>query len=105
MTLGPAIAVLPLQEKLKGRVGDIFTVYGRVPLFYYILHIYLLHFMAVMASHLFRDHAAITRFDHPGYSLPVVYAFWLVTAAGLYFPCRWFMRIKMSHRNWWLSYL
>ena len=105
MTLGPAIAALPLLEKMNRRVGDIFTVYGRVPLFYYILHIYTLHILAVVAAHFFSGEAQITIFSHPGYSLPVVYAVWLFVVVVLYFPCRWFMRIKMSHRNWWLSYL
>ena len=105
MTLGPAIAALPLLDKLRNRVGDTFTVYGRVPLFYYILHIYLLHLMAVLAGKFFMAEATVTIFNHPGFSLPVVYGVWLTAVVILYFPCRWFMRIKMSHRNWWLSYL
>jgi uncharacterized membrane protein len=105
MTLGPAIAVLPLLEKMSGVAGRIFTVYGRVPLFYYILHIYLIHAMAVTFSYFFRGNATVGIFDHPGYSLPLVYAYWLAAVAILYLPCRWFMEVKMNHRKWWLSYL
>ena len=105
MTLGPAITLLPLLEKMKGKIAGIFLVYGRVPLFYYILHIYLLHLMAVIAGHFSSGNTTTGLFDHPGYPLYIVYILWLSAVVILYFPCRWFMRIKMSHRKWWLSYL
>ncbi len=105
MTLGPAILLMPLLERMSGVIGDIFKVYGRVPLFYYILHIYLVHGMAVIASYLFSNGAPVKVFEHPGYGLPVVYGVWLLAVVILYFPSRWFMRIKQSHRKWWLSYL
>jgi uncharacterized membrane protein len=105
MTLGPAITLLPLLEKLNGFIGRIFLVYGRVPFFYYLLHIYLLHGMAVVMSYFFRNNAPVSMFTHPGYSLPLVYVFWLSAVIILYFPCRWFMRVKMNYKWWWLSYL
>jgi uncharacterized membrane protein len=114
MTLGPAIFSLPLLEKISSTsFARIFTVYGRVPMFYYILHIYLIHTLALItglvsgaALDLFTSNGAL--FDpsrHWGFSLPVVYAYWISTLAILYFPCRWYMRIKMQHKKWWLSYL
>ncbi|MCD6011773.1 MAG: hypothetical protein K0Q79_1635 [Flavipsychrobacter sp.] len=105
MTLGPAIAAMPLLERLTGTVGNIFKVYGRVPLFYYILHIYLIHGIALASSYLFSNGAPVKVFEHPGYDLPVVYGVWLAAVFILYFPCRWFMHKKLSHRKWWLSYL
>ena len=105
MTLGPAITLLPIMEKMSGIIGHIFIVYGRVPLFYYVLHIYLIHGMAIAFSYFFRDNALVTVFSHPGYSLSFVYAFWIMAVVILYFPCRWFMYIKMNNRQWWLSYL
>jgi uncharacterized membrane protein len=109
MTLGPAITFIALMQARTAakpsKPAAVFTVYGRVPLFYYILHIYLLHGMAVLCSYLFRQGAAVSVFAHPGYSLGVVYVFWLSAVALLYLPCRWFMRIKTTHRKWWLSYL
>ena len=105
MTLGPAITLLPLLEKMSGMPGRIFTVYGRVPMFYYILHIYLVHSMSLVVPYFYKGSAVTGLFAHPGYSLPTVYLVWLAAVALLYFPCRWFMRIKMSHRVWWLSYL
>ena len=104
MTLGPAIAAMPLLERV-GKAGNVFRVYGRVPLFYYILHIYLLHSTAIVASYFFRHNEHVGPFAHPGYSLGVVYVVWASAVVVLYLPCRWFMRVKMSHRKWWLSYL
>ncbi|XZF16000.1 DUF1624 domain-containing protein [Chitinophagaceae bacterium MMS25-I14] len=113
MTIGSAITVMPLLEKLNNGLGRFFTVYGRVPMFYYILHIYLIHGMALVAgvimgfpSHIFTDNGAIFRPDNGwGFSLPVVYLYWLCTVLLLYYPCRWFMQLKARNKSWWLSYL
>jgi uncharacterized membrane protein len=105
MTLGPAIVLMPFLEKLGGVVARVFTVYGRVPLFYYIIHLYLIHTMALVASYFLSGNAPVEIFSHPGYSLPVVYLFWLTAVIILYFPCRWFMQVKMNYKKWWLSYL
>ncbi len=105
MTLGPAIISLPLLEKMSGRTGAFFTVFGRVPLFYYILHLYVIHGLAVAGSALFRHNEQVSVFSHPGYTLVRVYLFWITAIAILYFPSRWFMHIKQNHRKWWLSYL
>jgi len=105
MTLGPAVTLLPLLEKMTGAVGGIFIVYGRVPLFYYVLHLYLIHSIAIIAGYLTPGNTVVSVFAHPGYSLPAVYGFWLLTVVILYLPCRWFMGVKARHKNWWLSYL
>src|SRR5258708_5283484 len=47
MTLGPMIALLPLAERVRGRLADVFATFGRVPLFYYLLHIPLIHVTAL----------------------------------------------------------
>jgi uncharacterized membrane protein len=113
MTLGPAIAVMPFLEKLRSRIGDFFSVYGRVPLFYYILHIYLIHTLAFIIGlcmgfsvDIFTRNGAM--FDPKlvwGFSIGWVYFFWASVVLILYYPCRWYMRIKMKHKKWWLSYL
>ena len=113
MTLGPAIAVLPLLGKINGRISNFFCVYGRVPLFYYILHIYLIHAVQVIIGlsmgyplHIFTDTGSM--FDPKlvwGFSLGWVYLIWISVVLILYYPCRWYMRIKMKHKRWWLSYL
>lgn len=113
MTIGPAITLLPLLEKMQNTAGKIFTVYGRVPMFYYIMHIYLLHTMVLVAAwfmnipfNYFIDNDKIFA-PKPGwgFSLPYVYAWWLLAVCMLYLPCRWFMRVKANNRKWWLSYL
>jgi len=112
MTIGPAIIIMPLLEKLNNGLGRFFMVYGRVPLFYYILHIFLIHGMALITGLImgfpvsrftggfFSDPASTW-----GFSLGTVYLFWMAAIAILYLPCRWFMRIKMKHKKWWLSYI
>lgn len=105
VTLGPAILVLPALERLNGKVGAFFTVYGRVPFFYYVLHIYLVHGLALLSSMLFFGGAPVTAFVHPGFGLGVVYLTWMTVVGLLYLPCKWFMGIKKSRRDWWLSYI
>jgi len=99
VTLGPVMLLLAAFENVHSRLSDIFLVYGRVPLFYYILHLYLLRLL-MFATFIIAD-------KHKGYSfsLWVVYAVWLLAVFILYFPCRWFMKYKQTHKAWWLSYI
>ena len=113
MTIGPAILAMPLLERLNGRAGKFFTVYGRVPMFYYILHIYLIHMMAVIVATIvgapleyFTSNAMIfAPKEGWGYDLPGVYLAWVVAVLLLYLPSRWFMKVKQLHKKWWLSYI
>jgi uncharacterized membrane protein len=113
MTLGIAITTMPLLEKLNNSTGRFFSVYGRVPMFYYILHIYLVHSMALITGILVGAPLDIfiangKLFDPNlvwGFSLGVVYLYWISTVLLLYYPCRWFMNVKMQHKKWWLSYI
>jgi hypothetical protein len=89
-------------------------VFGRVPLFYYVLHLYLLHVMSIVVSLAFHQpiwHGTVIA-DHAqrplgyGHGLAFIYAMWMLTVTILYFPCRWFMEFRSRHRDWtWLSYL
>lgn len=116
MTLGPAILFLAWSEKLRGRFTDALVVFGRVPFFFYVLHIYLIHALAMLASHLTGFGWEIMVLDRAiwftedligyGFSLPVVYAVWLGVVLVLYPLCVWFNRLKSNNRQWWwLSYL
>jgi uncharacterized membrane protein len=112
MTLGPAIAALALLDRPAGSVGRFFIVFGRVPLFYYVLHFALIHALAVAASLVWYGQTAWLFRDLPpqppegyGYGLPVVYLVWMFVVAVLYGPCRWFAAVKERRRDWWLSYL
>jgi hypothetical protein len=86
-------------------------VYGRVPLFFYVLHLYLIHVMAIMvalASHQPVWHGPVVTSPKPfgyGHGLVVIYIMWILAVAILYLPCRWFMELKRGHRDLaWLSY-
>ncbi len=116
MTLGPALILLGLLDKAKAEHGlsHILLVFGRVPLFYYVLHIYLLHIMAIVISLAFHQPiwygTIIADFAQKpvgyGHGLPFIYAMWILAVAILYVPCLWFMKFRSRHRDWaWLSYL
>ena len=116
MTLGPALILLGWLDRVKvvGGLGRILLVFGRVPLLYYVLHLYLLHLMAIVVALAFHQpiwhgsviaHHAQRPFGY-GHGLPFVYAMWILAVAILYLPCRWFMEFRSRHRDWtWLSYL
>jgi len=116
VTLGPALLLLGLLDSAKAASGlsRILMVFGRVPLFYYLLHIYLVHILANLAALAFHQTiwhgTVIADFAQkpPGYghALPFVYAVWILAVALLYMPCLWFMKLRSRHRDWtWLSYL
>jgi uncharacterized membrane protein len=115
MTLGPALILLGLLDRVKATYGlsRIFVVFGRVPLFYYVLHLYLIHALAILATLAFHQPAwhEVAIADHAhrplgyGHGLPFIYAVWILAVAILYFPSRWFMELRSRHRDWtWLSY-
>jgi hypothetical protein len=116
MTLGPSLVLLGLLDRATATRGlsCILLVFGRVPLFYYILHIYLIHIMAIVVALAFHQpvwHGTVIA-DFPqrpigyGHGLPFVYAMWILAVALLYLPCRWFMELRARHPDWtWLSYL
>jgi len=116
VTLGPALILLGLLDRAKAERGlsRVLLVYGRVPLFYYVLHIYLLNIMARVVALAFHQpiwHGTIIAdfAQKPlgyGHGLPFIYAMWILAVAILYLPSRWFMEFRSRHRDWnWLSYL
>jgi len=116
MTSGPSLIVLGLLDKAKAERGlsRILMVFGRVPMFYYILHIYLIHILAILVALAFHQpilHGSViadfaTKPVGYGHGLPFIYAMWILAVAILYLPCLWFMELRNRHRDWaWLSYL
>jgi uncharacterized membrane protein len=116
MTLGPTIAAMPLLEHARGRLADFLTVFGRVPLFYYLLHIPLIHALALLVSLIRVGHVDPWLFaNHPMYmppppegypwSLGLLYLVFAIAVGVLYFPCRWFGGLKARSRARWLGYL
>lgn len=114
MTLGPALVALACFDRPAGFIGRIFVTFGRVPLFYYLLHVPLIHLLAVAFAYqnygnvdfLF-SHVLTGRQKFPagyGYGLPLVYLMTAVVVACLYPLCRWFGAVKRRHPDGWLSY-
>jgi uncharacterized membrane protein len=116
MTLGPTIALIPLLENARGRVARWLSVFGRVPFFYYVLHIPLIHVVAVLislirtpgqTSWLVANHPMMPPPVPAGYmwSLTLLYVVTAVVVVALYFPCRWFAEVKARRKGVWLRYL
>jgi uncharacterized membrane protein len=114
MTLGPMIALLPLVEHVHGRIAGILATFGRVPMFYYLLHIPAIHVAALLVTFL-REGAIHPEWyaDAPftsvppehRWGLPLLYLVFATVVAILYFACRWFAGIKARRREAWLRYL
>lgn len=115
MTLGPLIALVPRAEKVKGWMADKLEVVGRVPLFYYFLHIPLIHVSALIMNMIkygsvhsgWYDTAPFTNMP-PEYrwGLPLLYLVYVLDVCLLYVACRWYGRYKFSHpEKRWLKYL
>ena len=116
MTLGPTIALVPLLETTRGALARWLTVFGRVPFFFYLLHIPLIHVLAIVVSMLRLGAVSPWLFtNHPmgnppapdGYtwSLGLLYLVWAAAIVLLYVPCRWFSGLKAKRNDCWLSYL
>jgi len=116
MTLGPIIALIPLIEGSGGALARRIILFGRVPFFFYMLHIPLIHALALVVSKirlgfvspwLFANHPMGNPEPPEGYvwSLPLLYLIWAITIVLLYFACRWFAELKAGRNDWWLQYL
>ncbi|TDH23958.1 DUF1624 domain-containing protein [Segetibacter sp. 3557_3] len=114
MTIGIALIALALIENVRNKFTGWMTVYGRVPFFYYMLHIYLIHTICVIifflsgygSNDIISDQVPfLFRPQQFGFSLPIVYGLWLLVIGLLYPLCRWFNRYKATHHQWWVSYL
>jgi uncharacterized membrane protein len=113
MTIGPALIILSIIENVSNWFTRFIMVYGKVPFFYYILHVFLIHSIAwifvFVSGHGSGDidlmETAPIQPD-AGYPLWVVYVVWISVIIILYFPCKWYSRYKANHpENKWLSYL
>ncbi|GAB2566747.1 DUF1624 domain-containing protein [Spirosoma areae] len=120
LTLGATLLFLAntehLKAGLKGKVVGFFCVFGRVPFFYYIIHLYLIHVLALIvaeATGFGWQKMILTQMPFRteslkgfGFDLPIVYAIWIGIILVLYPVCKKFDRYKQAHKEqWWLSYL
>ena len=118
MTLGPAIIALGLFERISHSLSRPLVTLGRVPLFFYLIHLAVIHAISVAFAYARHGHAewmfrnvtvpSNSVLPYPedyGYNLLIVYAIWLAVVLGLYPACRWFASVKRHRRETWLSYL
>jgi len=115
MTLGPAMLFLGWFEgRRPGALARFFIVYGRVPLFFYVLQWLVTHTLAILAGriagrptdYLFTNIGlAPPPAAGSGFGLATVYALWILGVALLYPLCRWYAGVKARRQDWWLSYL
>ena len=116
MTLGPGLLILAALEGIKNKLTDIFNIFGRVPFFYYILHVYVIHLVCVIMFYAqgfetadnfkpgFISFGFRPKSDF-GVSLGVTYLMWIGVLIICYFPSRWYNKYKSTHKKWWLSYI
>ena len=113
MTMGPALIMLSYVENItvKGIWAKI-IVFGKVPFFYYVLHVALIHSIAFAIF--FASGHTVNELDFhregalpygSGHPLWLVYAIWIIAICILYFPCRWYSKYKATHKHLWLSYI
>jgi uncharacterized membrane protein len=119
MTLGPSLILFAILDKVSGstlfqRWSKPIVVFGCVPLLFYILHLYAIHFAAILIANLSHQPAGWLwqggfflneAPDGYGHGLPVIYLTWFAVIVLLYFPCAWFANYRSRHSAWWLSYL
>jgi uncharacterized membrane protein len=117
MTLGPALLLLGWLDRTTPRILRPALVFGRVPLFYFVLHLPLIHLVALVVCairygsvHWMFESSRPDQFPFAappgwGFSLPVVYAVWIGVVLALYPLCRWFGAVRQRRSDVWLSYL
>ncbi|RYY58991.1 MAG: DUF1624 domain-containing protein [Chitinophagaceae bacterium] len=114
MTIGPGLIILSVADRWKGRLPDFFTVYGKVPFFYFVMHFLLIHIITVVLF--FATGHSVAEAADPaspflfrpaefGFRLRIVYLIWIAVVLLMYYPCRWYMNYKATHDKWWLSYV
>jgi uncharacterized membrane protein len=116
-TLGPAMIFLALTESPLNRQTKRIAIFGRVPFFYYMIHLYMIHFLAIIGAMILGYHWSVMilsdKVNHSpqlagyGFDLNMVYLIWAILILYLYPACKWFDRYKREHQSsrWWLTYL
>jgi uncharacterized membrane protein len=116
MTLGPAIIFLSLTEKKLPRFTKPLIHIGRVPMFFYLVHIYVIHLLAMIVAELTGYHWSdfllqrwpwlVPQLKGYGVSIGWTYIIWLTIIVMIYPFCKWYDGYKSTHKEkWWLSYL
>lgn len=111
ITLGPMLLICAAGDRLGGRLKETLVMFGRVPFAFYILHLYLIHALALLLG-LWQGYTPgqfLVPFmflpEDYGIGLPAVYLVWALVILMLYPVCNWFAGLKSRRKDWWLSYL
>ena len=114
MTLGPMIALLPFAGRTRDRVTGAIAIIGRVPLFYYLLHILLIHVSALVVN-MIRTGATQAQFyatapyawmpEEQRWSLGLLYLVFALDVTVLFVACRWYAGVKARRPGSWMRYL
>ncbi|WP_427872565.1 DUF1624 domain-containing protein [Flavobacterium sp. MMS24-S5] len=114
-TLGIMFLLLAFAEQFTNRIKKVSLVYGKVPLFYFVVHFYVIHFLTLLM--LFVQGFSFSQFEfatgtfgrpkgiESGLSLWLIYLIWIFVVVLLYKPCQWFGKYKSEHKYWWLQYI
>jgi len=115
ITMGPSFLFLYAVENYKNKITDFLLVFGRVPLYFYFIHVFLIHLLAIIGLLIFGGNWQILILNGAGfsqdlitygYSLGVVYLVWIFIILILYPSCKKYMIYKAKNKEkWWLSYL
>lgn len=115
ISLGIMFLFLAFAEGAKNKLMDLISVYGKVPLFYFLIHFFLIHFamlaiMFLQGFHWLQLDFASGTFGRPkgaesGLPLLPIYLIWISVVIVLYKPCQWFGKYKAKHKQWWLKYI
>jgi uncharacterized membrane protein len=118
MTLGPSIAFLGWFDRARPGERNPLLVFGRVPLFYFVLHLPVIHAVAIGLTWLRYGVQPFLLTPPPtlgtarelfppdyGWSLGFTYVVWIAVVVALYPVCLWFSRLKQRRREWWVRYL
>jgi uncharacterized membrane protein len=112
MTLGPALILLTRMDRWGQKIQSFLLTFGRVPFFYYIVHLFVGHLLGILYFGIAYGYWGILLFANPETwpkdytaSLLIVYAGWILMTVILYFMCRWFASVKKNNEQWWMRYL
>jgi uncharacterized membrane protein len=118
MTLGPALLLLRAFDGVQPAKWNPLLVFGRVPLFFFVVHFYLIHALTFPFAAVRYGRVDFLWLPTPGlsgrpetyppgygYDLASVYLVWLLVLVIMYPLCRYFGRLKERNKSWWLSYL
>ncbi len=114
ITLGVMFLIFSIIEGKKSKFMDILIVYGKVPLFYFVIHWFIIHplMFAMVFIQGFKSSDLIFGFNfgrpkgENGVNLLVIYLIWILVVAMLYPICKWYGNYKERHKNnKWLNYL